>query len=213
MPGVKAIGIAAAVLLLLVRTGSSGRGDAGMPGSMSIPVSLADLAAAAGLERVDPSTLPLDIVRLAFASPESAQHQSAPQRATILRALESGGDSGDRIPLPLDPRIWRAHVLPAEVADDRLAGAILGQRPTALLYLALFAMDPETLAWIEANPGILKTLQKHPGPTAAFARSLHIRNGVVLSGPADNFQFDLYASGEYSRMLENEWATDTPEGA
>lgn len=30
--------------------------------------------------------------------------------------------------------------------------------------------------------------------------------------PPGNFQFDLYASGEYSRMLESEWATDTPEG-
>jgi hypothetical protein len=182
----KAIGIAAAVLLLLVRPGSSGRGDAGVAGSMSIPVSLADLAAAVGLERIDSSTIPLDIVRLAFASPESSKNQPAPQRAAILRVLEGGGNSGDRIPLPLDPRIWRAHVLPGEVADDRLAGAILGQRPTALLYLALLAMDPETLAWIEANPGVLKALQKHPGTTAAFARSIHIRNNAVLTPGEDS---------------------------
>jgi hypothetical protein len=30
--------------------------------------------------------------------------------------------------------------------------------------------------------------------------------------PPANFHFDLYASGEYSRMLESEWATDTPDG-
>jgi hypothetical protein len=27
---------------------------------------------------------------------------------------------------------------------------------------------------------------------------------------AANFRFELYASGEYSRMLESEWASDTP---
>ena len=29
--------------------------------------------------------------------------------------------------------------------------------------------------------------------------------------PPANFHFELYASGEYSRMLETEWAADTPE--
>ncbi len=181
-----AIGAAAGVLLLLTVPDTGAWAAAGGAGSMSIPVSLADLAAAAGLERIDSSTLPLDIVRLVFASPESAKNQPAPRRAAILRVLESGGDSGDRIPLPLDPRIWRAHVLSGGIADDRLAGAILGQRPTALLYLALLAMDPETLAWIEANPGVLKALQKHPGTTAAFARSIHIRHGVVLTPGEDS---------------------------
>ncbi len=113
----KSIGIAAAILLLLVRPGSNARADARVPGSMSIPVSLGELAAAAGLERIDPSTLPLDIVRLAFASPDGAPNQQASRRSAILRVLESRGDSGDRIPLPLHPRIWRAHVLSADVAS------------------------------------------------------------------------------------------------
>jgi hypothetical protein len=181
----RSIGIAAGVLLLLVPLVPNARAGAGAPGSMSIPVSLADLAAAAGLQRADPSTLPLDIVRLAFASPEGSKNQPPPRRTAILRILEGGGDSGDRIPLPLDPRIWRTHILSAEVADDRLAGAILGRRPTALLYLGLAALDPETLAWIEAHAGVLEALQTHPGATAAFARSIHIRDGAVVT-PGDD---------------------------
>lgn len=183
----KVIGIAAAVLLLFVRPGSPARAraDADVGGSMSIPVRLTDLAASAGLQRVDASTLPLDIVRLAFAAPEDAKNQPPSQRAAVLRALAGSGDSGDRIPLPLNPGTWRAHILSTDVADDRLAGTILSQRPSALLYLGLLALDAETLAWIEANPAVLQVLQKHPGTTAAYARSIHIRNGAVVM-PGDD---------------------------
>ena len=56
---------------------------------MSIPVTLADLAKAAGLSRADPSTLPLDIVRLAFAGPDGGATRSAGRRAAIQQALET----------------------------------------------------------------------------------------------------------------------------
>lgn len=180
-----AIGIAAGVLLLLVFPGPRARADDQALGSMSIPVSVADLAAAAGIQRADPSTLPIDIVRLAFASPEGSNDQSAVPRAAVLRVLERRGDSGERVPLPLSPRIWRAHVLRAQEPDDRLAAEILGHRPTALLYYGLLALDTATLAWIEANPGVLEALQKQPGTTAAFARSIHIRDGAILT-PGDD---------------------------
>lgn len=180
----KASGLAAGILMLLVPARPGARADEAFLGSMSIPAGLAELAAAAGVHRVDPSTLPLDIVRSAFASPDRPNDPWAARRAAIARVLDRAGDSGDRVPLPLSPRIWRAHVLRAEVPDKRLASAILGRRPTALLYHGLVAMDPETLTWIEANPRTLEALQKNPGATAAFGRSIHIRKGEILT-PGD----------------------------
>ena len=73
----------------------------------------------------------------------------------------------------------------SEVPDARLASAILGRRPAALIYHGLLALDPETLAWIEANPAVLDAFQKHPGATAVYARSIHVRNGAVVT-PGDN---------------------------
>ena len=159
-------------------------GDAA-PGSMSLPVSLADLAAAAGLRRDDPSTLPIDIVRLSFASPDWRSGELARRRSAILAALATAGESGARIPLPLSPRMWRERLLRADVADARLASAILGRRPAALIYHGLLALDEETLAWIEANPAVLDVFQKHPGATAVYARSIHVRSGAVVT-PGDN---------------------------
>jgi hypothetical protein len=179
----RGIAIAAGVLLLAASAAPDARADAGTSGSMSIPVSLADLAAAAGIHRVDPATLPIDIVRIAFSSPDEAEGVVR-RRTAIAKALDSDGDSGDRMPLPLSPGIWRRHVLRAEVPDARLASAILGRRTTALLYHGVLALDPETLAWIEANPAILDTFLKHPGAAAVYARSIHIRNGAVVT-PGD----------------------------
>jgi hypothetical protein len=179
----KIIGVAAGVLLLLLCSGRAGADEGS--GSMSIPVTLADLAKAAGLLRADPSTLPLDIVRLAFVGPDEGTDELAGRRAAIQQALETGGDSGDRLPLPLTPKTWRARVLRADVPDDRLAAAIFSHRATALLYHGLLALDPATLAWIEANPDALDVFLTHPGATAAFARSLHIRGGSVVT-PGDD---------------------------
>jgi hypothetical protein len=178
----KTIGIAAGVLLLLLCSRRAGADEGS--GSMPIPTTLADLAKAAGLARTDPSTLPLDIVRLAFASPDDAAGGAAGPRTAIRRALETSGDSGDRLPLPLSPATWRARVLHAEVPDARLAAAIFSQRATALLYHGLLALDPATLAWIDTHPDTLDVLLKHPGATAAFARSIHIRSGSVTT-PGD----------------------------
>jgi hypothetical protein len=179
----RGFGIAAGVLLLIATAPATSRADAASSGSMSIPVSLVDLAAAAGIHRVDPATLPIDLVRIAFSSPDKDEGMVR-RRAAIAKALDSDGDSGDRVPLPLSPGIWRRHVLRAEVSDARLASAILGRRTTALLYHGVLALDPETLAWIEANPAVLDTFLKHPGATAVYARSIHIRNGAVVT-PGD----------------------------
>jgi hypothetical protein len=175
----RGIAAAAGVLLLVASAAPHARAD-GMSGSMSIPVSLADLAAAVGIHRIDPATLPIDVIRLTFSSPDQADGSVA-RRAALTRALGAGGESGDRVPLPLSPRVWREHVLRADVPDPRLASAILGHRASALLYHGLLALDAETLAWIEANPATLDALLKHPGATAVYARSIHVRRGAVVT--------------------------------
>ena len=71
------------------------------------------------------------------------------------------------------------------MADNRLAAAIFSRRDTALLYHGLLALDPPTLQWIEAHPNVLDALLKHPGVTAAFARSIHVSNGAIVT-PGDN---------------------------
>ena len=152
---------------------------------MSIPVSLADLAAAAGLARDDPSTLPIDIVRLAFSSPDWRADEWAKRRRAIAVALDAAGDSGARIPLPLSPQIWRDHLLGSNIPDARLASAILGRRSTALIYHGLLAVDRETLAWIEATPAVLDAFKKHPGATAVYLRSIRVRNGAVVTPGQD----------------------------
>ena len=109
--------LAIGVLLVLAPARPHARADAVMPGSMSIPVSLANLAAAAGLHRDDPSTLPIDIIRLSYASPDWRSDELGRRRTAIKTALETAGDSGARIPLPLSPRLWRAHLLGSQVPE------------------------------------------------------------------------------------------------
>jgi hypothetical protein len=174
----------AGVLLALLLTGPQAPA-APAPGSMPIAVPLAELATAAGIQRADPSTLPLDIVRTLFAAPEVARDQLTVRRQAVVSLLSKTGGEGDRLPLPLSPDTWRKHILRAEVADGRLAAAIFSRRATALLYHGLFALDPPTLEWIDAHPAVLEILLKHPGITAACARSIHVKDGVVVT-PGDD---------------------------
>jgi hypothetical protein len=182
--------IAAAVVLL---AGASGRPRAAGadPSSLPIPISPADLAAAAGLQRDDPSTLGLDLVRLAFAAPDGNNNGEAEARQAIARALTSTGQPS-RMPLPLAMTTWRSRVLRLNVADDRLAAAVFGTRASALLYYGLMGMDPPTLAWIDANPSVLDDMLRHPGITAAFARSIRLRDGAIVT-PGERTE-DLWAA-------------------
>ena len=174
----KALAIAAGLLLCAASSARAGQ----TIGSMPIPISVADLAAAAGVHRVDASTLPLDIVRIAFASPESPDETRI--RAAIVRVLQRDGAAAGQLPLPLSPKTWSARVLGGPVADSRLASAIFGSRPAALLYHALMGVEPSTLAWIESNPALLDILYKHPGVSAVYARSIRIRDGRLVT-PGD----------------------------
>ena len=182
----KCLAIAAGLLLCAAWPARAGQAI----GTMSIPVSVADLADAAGVHRVDAATLPLDIVRIAFASPESAEETRT--RAAIARVLKRDAPAAGQLPLPLSPKTWSARVLGAVVADERVAAAIFTSRPAALLYHGLMGIEPSTLAWIEANPALLQILYKHPGVTAVYARSIRIRDGRVVT-PGDGAD-DVWAA-------------------
>jgi hypothetical protein len=147
-------------------------------GSMRLPLTAADLASALGIHRVDPATLPVDIVRLAFASPGNPNAVETAARRKLTEALARRG-SGDLVPLPLSPRLWREQILFVRVADEDLAAAIFSRRNTALLYHGLLAVDPETLAWLERNPAVVRSLAEQPGAVAAFAGSIRIRGGAI----------------------------------
>jgi hypothetical protein len=173
-----------AVLLVILIAPPAHAGQA--IGSMSIPVPVADLADVIGVHRDDPSTLALDIVRMTHASPEGPNHAVSPAAAAVAQTLAQDGQR-DRLPLPLTPAIWRDYVLDAQVPDDRLASAILTRRSAAFLYHGLMGVDQPTLTWIAQNPAILRVLHKHPGASAVFARSVHIRGGAVET-PGENAQ-------------------------
>ena len=182
------LAIGAALVLLAEAVDPAARAADSTPASLPIPIASAALAAAAGLQRDDPSTLGLDIVRLSFAAPNASTSGETAVRQAIAAALASGGnpldgarDRPSRIPLPLGIDTWRTRVLRASVPDDRLAAAIFASRPAALLYHALMGMDGPTLAWIEANPAVLDDMLRHPGTAAAFARSIRIRDGRIVT--------------------------------
>ena len=81
----------AALVLTADAVGQGPRAADWTPASLPIPIASADLAAAAGIQRDDPSTLGLDIVRLAFASPHNSTGVETEARQAIARALESTG--------------------------------------------------------------------------------------------------------------------------
>src|SRR5262249_56131330 len=85
----KAPAIAAGVARLLSGAAHAAVPAPSGPGSLPIPIATADLAAAAGLHRDDPSTLGLDIVRLAFASPDGTTDGDPAPRHPAIPPLNS----------------------------------------------------------------------------------------------------------------------------
>jgi len=154
-------------------------------GELALPVPIAEVATAVGLTHADPATLPLDLVRLMYASPRAADAAEATARAEVARVLRAPGKEGDWLPLPLTSTIWRERLLQERVSDEHLAEAILGRRATALIYFGMLAVDQPTLQWLMDHPSSLDALRKNPATAAVFARSLHIRNGAVVT-PGEN---------------------------
>src|SRR3954471_11989798 len=162
---------AATAVVLLVCAIATPRGAQRTPApglyDLVLPVHVTDVAAAAGLQRADAATFPIDIVRFAFASPDGSNAGEMAARASLRAALEQGS-AGEAIPLPLSPDTWRTHILHTTVANARLAAAIFGQRRTALLYHALLGLDAETLQWLEAHPEAIEPLSKYPGVASVY---------------------------------------------
>ena len=80
------------------------------------------------------------------------------------------------LPLPL-PEFWQKEIFDAKhlpILD------ITGDRQSSLLYIGLLALDDETLEFLASHVALVKHLREdHPGPFAAFGRSLRIHGGVV----------------------------------
>jgi hypothetical protein len=150
-------------------------------GSMAIPIKVSELAAAAGVHRVDAATLPLDIVRMAFASPDGASAAETKLRVAVTRALDRDAEPADVLPLPLGSKTWTNRVLRKPISDGRLAAAIFGTRSSALLYHALMGVEPATLAWLESNPAVLEILHRHAAVSAVYARSIRIKDNRVVT--------------------------------
>jgi hypothetical protein len=175
MPRPFAVAVALAVAMT-VAPRATGAGDA--PGSLPLPMTAAELAEAIGLHRADRASLPGDIVRFAFASPDGSNAADTRARAALALALQRTGRA-DTVPLPLSGDTWRTHILRADVPDERLAAAIFGRRQFALLYYALLGIEPQTLQWIGAHPAAIDSLARHAAVAAPYARSLRIRNDAV----------------------------------
>ena len=160
----KASAVASGLLLLLLHAAGA-RTDDVTPGGMPLPMSLADLAAAAGLHRDDPATLDRRR-RLSFASPGPA----ARWRAAGTLSRRARGRRRERRPhsSSADPRCG-ATVCSAWRSPTPASPRRHWPRPAALIYHGLLVLDAEPLAWIEANPAVLDASRKKHGATAVFA--------------------------------------------
>ncbi len=86
-----------------------------------------------------------------------------------------------RLPVPL-PAYWRSDRRDASIA----LATLVRDRPSALLYAGLMALDDETLTWLDGHRAVVDRLRDRAPALAAFARSIRIRDGAVdVPGGAD----------------------------
>lgn len=171
---------AIAVTVLLVSYGALGARQPAVRTSIPLPVPADQLAQTLGLDSADRSHLFVSIVRLVFDAPDG-QSVDDQKRRVLLTSLMRGPASrqADTVPLPLDASIWRETLLHRTASDAEIAGAILSDRNTALLYHGLAALDDDTLGWLGPDRETLIHLQRNAGIFAAFGRSVKIRAGRV----------------------------------
>lgn len=182
------------VVVLLLSYGAVGARQPAVRSSVPLPAPAGVLAETLGLSVAHRHRIVLDIVRLAFDTPDAADPHDTALRAR-LNALTASSSPGETAPLPLDPSIWRESILRRDIPDASLLGAILSNRRTALLYHGLASLDDETLGWIGSERGLLGDLVERPGTFAATAPSLKIRGGrVVVPG-------GLEAEASWSRVI------------
>lgn len=174
--------VALAVQLLTAQTPPVVAAEPSPRASTPLPVSARAFAQALGLATPEPATLLLRVIHLSYERTEAEGRRT---RELLDRLLATPEANTDVVPLPLSSKSWRTSILQGADSGGNLVTAILGDRRAALLYVALSALDDETLTWFESNPSTLAHLRKFPEIFAAFGRSIHIRSGrvVVPSGP------------------------------
>ena len=171
---------AMAVAVLLVSYGALGARQPAVRTSVPLPIAAAQLASALGLDPDDKSQLVVSIVRLVFDSPDGTSVEDHKRRRILTEQFgHPTADVRDRVPLPLDPSIWRETLLTRPLRDPEIIPAILSERTTALLYHGLAALDDDTLAWLGPDRETLLHLRRNAGVFAAFGRSVRVRGGRV----------------------------------
>ncbi len=105
--------------------------------------------------------------------------------ADVATRLNAGGTikleiPSETVPIPLQRSVWESVIF--ERKTPHLLAAILADRRAALLCRGLAALDDETLAFLGANPDLLRGLYRdHPGAFAAFGASVRVRDGRVIT--------------------------------
>ena len=76
---------------------------------------------------VDRSRFVLDVVRALFTT-GAGRRRHAAARSPAAALLATPATPGETVPLPLDASIWRETLLPRQVPDNQIIGAILSDR-------------------------------------------------------------------------------------
>lgn len=176
-----------AVAVLLVSYGALGARQPAVRTSVPLPVTAVQLAGTVGLDPHDKSQLIVSIVRLAFDSPDGTSVEDQKRRARLTEQFSHPATNvRDRVPLPLDPSIWRETLLTRSVRDSEIIPAILSERATALLYHGLASLDDDTLGWLGPDRETLLHLRRNAGTFAVFGRSIKVHGGrVSVPGGSD----------------------------
>jgi hypothetical protein len=183
MAGARAL----AVVVLLLSYGAVGARQPAVRTAAPLGVAPSTLATTLGLTSADRSSLLIDVVRMAFDSPDGLDAGDVKLRAELRNLFNAPRDGTPQtVPLPLDPAIWRETIVGRQVPDDHLIPTIFSDRATALFYYGLAALDDETLAALGPDRDTLHHLLRHAGSFAAFGRSLRIHAGrIVVPGGAE----------------------------
>ena len=169
------------VIVLLLSYGAVGARQPAVRDDAPLPVSARAIAEAVGLPSADPSMLLLDITRLVYDGSDLDTARARALRTALRKVMWTPGEkTGDTVPLPLDPSIWRDTLLQQQVPDHEIVAAIVGDRRASLLYHGLASLDDETLAWLGPDRETLLQLRAHPGTFAVFGRSIRVRAGRVM---------------------------------
>jgi hypothetical protein len=178
---------AIAIGVLLLSYGAVGARQPAVRTAVPLPVPAADMAAALAIDHPEPSQFVLHAVRVLYDAPEGQNPEDSSLRLKLASALTSpSAHPGEKVPLPLDPSIWRETILQRNVPDAQLIAAIIADRDAALVYHGLAALDDETLGALGPDREALVHLRRNSGAFATFGRALRIKAGrVVVPGGAD----------------------------